>query len=108
VQAQPLRYRRQRSSFIYSPNTAAPTTCPSKLSGAFPATLAACDPTGTINLAGELGVIKTIAAGGIAASRQGSDDTTWTLWSEFCIDLACDPFLQDIAEPLPLLQIFAH
>ncbi len=34
-------------------------------------------------------------------------DTHWTIWSAFCRDLCCDPLLQSIEDPMPLLQIFA-
>ncbi len=37
-----------------------------------------------------------------------STDTGWCIWEQFCLDLACDPFLVDIADPAPLLQIFAE
>jgi hypothetical protein len=70
--------------------------------------LAACDPAGTLHLQHELGLIKEAAAKGIAASSGVATDTTWALWTEFCRDLMCDPTLQDIEEPLPLLQIFAN
>jgi hypothetical protein len=67
----------------------------------------ACDSSSHLHLHDELGAIKAAASKEISSSRAGSNDATWNIWSEFCHDLACDPFLQDIADPLPLLQIFA-
>jgi hypothetical protein len=76
--------------------------------GSLQATLVACDPAGTLYLQHELRLIKEAATKGIAASSWGATDTTWSLCTKFCRDLMCDPTLQDINEPLPLLQIFAN
>jgi hypothetical protein len=72
------------------------------------ATLEACDPTGTLNLLNELGAIKSAAARAISTGQQTSADTSWSIWTEFCHSLSCDPFLDNIQDPLPLLQIFAE
>jgi len=45
---------------------------------------------------------------GLHATRRGSANTTWDIWHEFCESLHCDPYLQTIDDPIPLLQIFAH
>jgi hypothetical protein len=71
------------------------------------ATLEACDPTGKLNLFHELGAIKEDSAFGLSSSRAYSNDTSWTIWGDFCISLSCDPLLLDIDDPMPLLQIFA-
>lgn len=65
--------------------------------------MAICDPTGALDLRGELGLNKTAAAKGVTTNTDG----TWSIWTAFCRDLACDPFLQNITSPMPLLQIFA-
>jgi hypothetical protein len=75
--------------------------------GTTPATLAACDPTGCLHLQDELSVIKANARTAVSSGRTNSRDTTWYIWTRFCLDLACDPFLSDIHNPLTLLQIFA-
>jgi hypothetical protein len=49
-----------------------------------------------------------MAANGIAHSRQNSIGTTWDIWEGFCAQLHCDPYLECIDDPIPLLQIFAH
>jgi hypothetical protein len=35
-------------------------------------------------------------------------DTGWLTWATFCHSIDQDPWLQDIADPMPLLQIYAH
>jgi hypothetical protein len=74
----------------------------------YKATLDACDPSGTRNLRSELGLIKENAAKGISPGRVGANNTSWSIWATFCRDLTCDPFLQNISDPMPLLQIFAN
>jgi hypothetical protein len=70
--------------------------------------LAACDPTSKLGLCGELSLIKQTTKQGISAGRSGSNDTLWQSWAEFCLSLHQDAWLQDIVNPLPLLQIFAN
>jgi len=31
----------------------------------------------------------------------------WSIWCRFCIDVGADPLLQCLADPVPLLQVFA-
>jgi hypothetical protein len=46
---------------------------------------------------------------GIVSSRADANDSTWRLWTRFCLDLAVDPTLQsDVADPIYLLLVFAH
>ncbi|MFN9983804.1 MAG: hypothetical protein ACK53Y_28015, partial [bacterium] len=47
------------------------------------------------------------AAAGVSRGRTGATSTSWNIWEEFCHDLAIDPFLSTISDPVPLLQIFA-
>jgi len=56
----------------------------------------------------ELSTIKQIAATGVAQRSFNSSDNTWHLWTNFCIDLHCDPHLSTLDDPIPLLQVFAH
>jgi hypothetical protein len=56
----------------------------------------------------ELGRIKAAAAKGVTAANTGAINTSWSIWASFCQELCCDPLLQDIQDPLPLLQIFAE
>ena len=45
---------------------------------------------------------------GVTASRAASADSHWQLWSDYCAPLAVDPLLQDLSDPIPLLQVFLH
>jgi hypothetical protein len=45
---------------------------------------------------------------GINHQRQNANDAIWHIWVQFCIRLHCDPELANIADPIPLLQIFAQ
>jgi hypothetical protein len=42
------------------------------------------------------------------ASRRNATDSTWDIRHTFCEELCYDPFLQDLDDPTPLLQTFAH
>jgi hypothetical protein len=56
----------------------------------------------------ELQLIRNSVRDGINRGRQQSNDSTWLLWEQFCVDLHCDPELQNLSDPIPLLQLFAH
>jgi hypothetical protein len=79
-----------------------------KTNGSNTATLEACDPSGELGLRQKLGTIKQTYRYGISRARAGGDDTAWSTWSNFCHSIYQDPFLQDIVDPMPLLQICAH
>jgi hypothetical protein len=49
-----------------------------------------------------------VVAKGIAHGHQSSNDTTWDIWADFGTLLQCDPYLDQIDDPIPLLQVFAH
>jgi len=70
--------------------------------------LAACNPAGKHNLLNELGLIKQAAHYGITASRVHGTDTAWTAWQDSCHSLHQDPWLLEVADPAPLLQIYAQ
>lgn len=52
--------------------------------------------------------MKEATSAGIHATRRGSTEPTWDIWQEFCEQLHCNPYLQTISDPIPLLQVFAH
>jgi len=62
--------------------------------------LAACDPTGQYGLQRELGLIKQAAQGGISTSRANGNDTVWSAWTDFCLSINQDPWLQHINDPM--------
>ena len=43
---------------------------------------------------------------GVTASRAAATNTHWHCWSDFCTTLAVDPLLQNVADPVPILQVF--
>jgi len=67
-----------------------------------------CDPAQRSSLQRELSDIKQTARRGIAFGRANATNTHWDLWVSFCVDLHCDPYLSELQDPVPLLQIFAH
>ena len=44
----------------------------------------------------------------VVPSRARAADTHWKKWAEFCAELAVDPLLQDVDDPVILFQVFLH
>lgn len=44
---------------------------------------------------------------GISSGRAKSTNTAWLQWTKFCTELAIDPLLETIENPIPILQVFA-
>jgi hypothetical protein len=51
---------------------------------------------------------KQVARKRVVASRSSTTDAHWHLWANFCIELSLDPFLQNIPDPVDILQVFLH
>jgi len=45
---------------------------------------------------------------GVTASRARSADSAWQRWADFCALHHLDPTLQDIRDPVPILQVYAY
>ena len=45
---------------------------------------------------------------GVSTSRHRADITTWGKWNKHCAYLGVSPDLSDVADPIPILQIFGH
>lgn len=45
---------------------------------------------------------------GVTPSRASAANTHWRVWTDFCTQLAIDPLLQDVPDPMALLQVFCH
>ena len=45
---------------------------------------------------------------GVVPARASAAAAQWHLWEEFCASLPISPSLQDIPDPIPYLQVFAH
>jgi len=66
-------------------------------------------PTATRNaFFTDLGSATEAARAGVVPDRAKAADSLWTVWCSFCHDLVIDPELQGIADPIPLLQVFAQ
>jgi len=56
----------------------------------------------------DLCLIKQTATTATTATRTGASDTSWHIWCTFCQDLHMDPYLNQLDDPIPLIQIFVH
>jgi hypothetical protein len=65
-------------------------------------------PSGILNLRSELSLIKEAARQVISSSCMSSSDTAWSTWATFCHTLHLDPWLSDLDDPIPILQIYAQ
>ena len=45
---------------------------------------------------------------GVSSGYAQSLGTNWRQWTSYCADIGLDPLLQNITNPVPFLQIFAH
>ena len=45
---------------------------------------------------------------GVTAARGRSADTAWQRWADFCAVHHLDPTLQDLRDPVPILQVYAY
>lgn len=59
-------------------------------------------------LQSDLCLVENATRTGIHPSVARAADRTWSRWTTFCLSLDQDPLLQDIQEPIVLLQIFAQ
>lgn len=66
------------------------------------------DAATTAQFESDLRAAQHAVAFGVTASRARASDGHWDLWRSFCSELALDPLLQDVADPVILLQVFLH
>jgi len=48
------------------------------------------------------------ATQGVSMGRAKAGDTHWKVWHAFCTELAIDPTLQGVDDPVAYLQVFLH
>jgi hypothetical protein len=66
-------------------------------------------PAATANeLRADLQVNPRDVAAGVVPSRARSAQTYWKIWTNFCGSLHLDPGLSELADPVPLLMVFAR
>jgi len=70
--------------------------------------LAPLDPATRASFLDDLRAAEHAVSFGVTAARSTAADTHWRLWSNFCSELAVDPLLQDVEDPVVLLQVYLH
>ena len=70
--------------------------------------MAHLDPASRPSFLADLRAAQHAVSFGVTASRSSAADTHWRIWHDFCSSLAVDPLLQDVADPVALLQVFLH
>ena len=56
----------------------------------------------------DLRSVQAEVAAGVVPERSTADKKIWAKWIEFTSSLHLDGFLQTLADPVPILQVFAH
>jgi hypothetical protein len=65
-------------------------------------------PTTRDEFLADLRAVQAEVAAGVVPERSISDRKVWAKWIEFTSSLHLDSLLQTIADPIPILQVFAH
>ena len=56
----------------------------------------------------DLLLAQAAARAGVVSSTADRRDKGWTLWQSFCSQLCVDPSLQQVADPVTILMVYAH
>ena len=56
----------------------------------------------------DLRAAQAAVALGVVPSRASAAAAQWHLWEDFCASLSLNPSLQQVPDPVPYLQVFAH
>jgi hypothetical protein len=56
----------------------------------------------------DLGLLRAAFDAGVVPSRARSQDSSWIIWTDFCLAIGADPTLADVDDPVLLLQLFAQ
>ena len=56
----------------------------------------------------DLSAVQKEVSAGVVANTAKSDARNWGTWVRFCHELNADPFLARMADPVPILQVFAR
>ena len=59
-------------------------------------------------LSADLSLVQETIAAGVCTKTAISKDAHWTLWSHYCHEIQIDPFLRDISDPIPFINVFAQ
>ena len=70
--------------------------------------MAPLDPTTRTAFLRDLGAAQYATQHGVVSSRASAAAGHWSIWTDFCTQLALDPFLEDVPDPVVFLQVFFH
>ena len=56
----------------------------------------------------EYSAVRKAVAAGISAGYENSISSQWSVWLGFCAGIGLDPHFENVTDPIPFLQIFAH
>lgn len=56
----------------------------------------------------DLGLAQEAVRKGVSPDYAQRKDAHWVIWLQFCAQLKLDPFLTNIQDPIPILQVFAQ
>ena len=56
----------------------------------------------------DYGAVRETLKHGVSPSYARKANSQWTVWLCFCASIQLDPHLQNITNPIPFLQIYAH
>ena len=58
-------------------------------------------------LRADLGLVQAAVRSGVIPGRASAADRHWQIWVTFATSLSIDPWLFDVVDPIPILQVFA-
>ena len=56
----------------------------------------------------DLFLVQEVIRSSVTAKRVDAQDKHWERWDEFCHKEGIDPFMRNIADPVPYLQVFGQ
>ena len=66
------------------------------------------DPLEANHFRSDFGFAQKDVKAGVSSGRASSTDTHWTIWENFALELALDPYLETVSHKIPILQVFSH
>ena len=56
----------------------------------------------------EYSAVRKAVTAGISTGYENSISSQWSVWLGFCAGIGLDPHFENVSDPIPFLQIFAH
>ena len=66
----------------------------------------ACSPEKRARFYDRLGTAKKAQRASVVPDRASKKDGHWDVWTQFCEDHSVDPFLSEVTDKLPFLEVF--